>query len=444
MQKSLTEGNVFRSMLWFAAPLILGNLLQQLYNIADTIIVGRFVGADALAAVGSSFTLMVFLTSVMLGLCMGSGIVFSILFGGGKYHLLKSAIYVSFVFIGAVSVVINVAVLFFIDEILMVLQIPQEIFEPTKVYLTVILWGMSFTFIYNYFASLLRALGNSATPLWFLAAAAVLNVILDFVFILVFGWGVAGAAWATFAAQAVSALGLMWYCLKKLPLLRLERRHTAFKFSLFKMIVEYSVLTCVQQSIMNLGILAVQGLINSFGVAVMAAFAAGVKIDAFAYMPVQDFGNAFSTFIAQNYGAGKKERIAAGIKSAVLTSLVFCLVISTVVFVFARELMLIFVKAEDEEIIAIGAEYLRIEGACYAGIGCLFLLYGLYRGLGRPGISVVLTVISLGVRVALAYWLAFVPGIGLTGIWWSVPIGWLLADIAGFGYYYKYRRELAA
>ena len=210
------------------------------------------------------------------------------------------------------------------------------------------------------------------------------------------------------------------------------------------MIIEYSLLTCVQQSIMNLGILAVQGLINSFGVTVMAAFAAAVKIDAFAYMPVQDFGNAFSTFIAQNYGAGKKDRIVAGIKSAVTSSFVFCVVISATVFVFARELMLIFVKSEDAELIAIGVEYLRIEGACYVGIGCLFLLYGLYRGLGKPEISVVLTIISLGVRVVLAYWLASIPSIGLTGIWWSVPIGWLLADMAGFVYYYKYRKEITA
>lgn len=210
------------------------------------------------------------------------------------------------------------------------------------------------------------------------------------------------------------------------------------------MIIEYSLLTCVQQSIMNLGILAVQGLINSFGVTVMAAFAAAVKIDAFAYMPVQDFGNAFSTFIAQNYGAGKKDRIVAGIKSAVTSSFVFCVVISATVFVFARELMLIFVKPEDAELIAIGVEYLRIEGACYVGIGWLFLLYGLYRGLGKPEISVVLTIISLGVRVVLAYWLASIPSIGLTGIWWSVPIGWLLADMAGFVYYYKYRKEITA
>ena len=191
---------------------------------------------------------------------------------------------------------------------------------------------------------------------------------------------------------------------------------------------------------MNLGILMVQGLVNSFGPVVMAAFAAAVKIDAFAYMPVQDFGNAFSTFIAQNYGAKESERIRAGLKGAVCISAAFCVVISTLVFAFAKPLMTIFVDAGEVEVIREGVRYLHIEGAFYCGIGCLFLLYGLYRALGKPGMSVVLTVISLGTRVALAYLLSAIPAFGVTGIWWSVPIGWALADLAGL-LYYKARKE---
>ncbi len=200
-----------------------------------------------------------------------------------------------------------------------------------------------------------------------------------------------------------------------------------------KSISSFSVLTCVQQSVMNLGILMVQGLVNSFGPTVMAAFAAAVKVDAFAYMPVQDFGNAFSTFIAQNYGAGEKERIRKGLRSAVLAAFIFCTAVSLLVFIFAGRLMGLFVDAGESAIIAEGVAYLRIEGAFYWGIGCLFLLYGLYRGLGRPGMSVVLTAVSLGTRVALAYILS--APVGVTGIWWSVPIGWVLADIVGLVYY---------
>ena len=193
---------------------------------------------------------------------------------------------------------------------------------------------------------------------------------------------------------------------------------------------------------MNLGILMVQGLVNSFGTVVMAAFAAAVKIDAFAYMPVQDFGNAFSTFIAQNYGAGEQERIRRGLRGAVAASMAFCLVISAGVCLFARPLMLLFVEPGERAILAEGVRYLRIEGAFYCGIGCLFLFYGLYRALGRPGMSVVLTVVSLGTRVALAYGLSAIPAVGVAGIWWSVPIGWGLADLAGYLYYRRNKNTL--
>ncbi len=395
MQIDLTSGPVTKTILRFSAPLILGNLLQQVYNIADTIIVGKFVGAGALAAVGASFTLMVFLTSVILGLCMGSGIVFSILFGAKDYNCLKNSFFVSFLFVGLVSVAINLLVVWQTENIMSLMQIPAEIRSETEQYLEVIFYGIMLTFVYNYFASLLRALGNSATPLVFLAVTAVLNIILDLVLILYFDMGVAGAAWATVISQAASAIGLAWYSFARIPLLKLGTNHLKFRLSILKMITGYSLLTCVQQSIMNFGILMVQGLINSFGVVVMAAFAAAVKIDALAYMPVQDFGNGFSTFIAQNFGAGRKERIREGIVSAVKTSLVFCLFISSVVYFFARELMLVFVDARDEEIIEIGVQYLQIEGMCYFGIGWLFLFYGFYRGIGKPGISVVLTVVSL-------------------------------------------------
>lgn len=205
----------------------------------------------------------------------------------------------------------------------------------------------------------------------------------------------------------------------------------------------FSLLTCVQQSVMNLGILMVQGLVNSFGPTIMAAFAAAVKIDSFAYMPVQDFGNAFSTFIAQNYGARKTDRIRSGLKGAIITAAGFSILVSAIVFATAPLLMQIFVDASETAIIAEGVRYLRTEGAFYCGIGCLFLLYGLYRALGKPGMSVVLTVISLGTRVVLAYVLSAIPQIGVTGIWWSVPIGWFLADAAGLIYYMTHRHKLS-
>ena len=443
MNRDLTRGPVTKSMLLFALPMILGNLLQQFYNVADTLIVGQFLGATALAAVGSSYTLMTFLTSILLGMCMGSGAVFSIRFGEGDRARLKNSLSLSFLMIAAFTVVMNLAVFLLIDPMMGLLQVPEEVYPLMRSYLWVIFWGIGGTFLYNYFACLLRAIGNSATPLLFLGVSAVLNIALDLVFVVVVPWGVAGAAFATSLSQWVSGLGLLAFTLAKMPQLRPSRQDVRWKKDRVLEIARFSLLTCVQQSVMNFGILMVQGLVNSFGTVVMAAFAAAVKIDSFAYMPVQDFGNAFSTFIAQNYGAKRMDRVGRGIKSAAVSSVVFALLISVLVFVFAKHLLLLFVKPEETEILAVGVQYLRIEGAFYFGIGILFLLYGLYRAIERPGMSLVLTVISLGTRVALAYILSAIPAIGVVGIWWSVPIGWALADVTGVLYYKKLRGQLA-
>ena len=442
MQKNLTQGPITKTLVFFALPMIGGNMLQQLYNIADTLIVGRFIGSGALAAVGSSYTLMTFLTSILLGLCMGSGAVFSIRYGEGDMEKLHESLGASFVLILAVAAVLNLAVFLLIDPIMYLLQVPEEIYVMMREYLWVIFWGILATFLYNYFACLLRAVGNSVAPLIFLAVSSVMNIVLDLWFVLGFHWGVAGAAFATVLSQYVSGIGLAVYTYWKTPEFRIQPRYLKPKPAMLKEIGQFSFLTSVQQSVMNLGILMVQGLVNSFGTVIMAAFAAAVKIDSFAYMPAQEFGNAFSTFVAQNYGAGKSGRIQEGIKKAVLMSVGFCLVISLLVFIFARPLMTIFVDPSETEILAAGVEYLRIEGAFYCGIGCLFLLYGLYRAIKRPGMSVVLTIFSLGTRVVLAYALSAIDFIGVTGIWWSVPIGWALADLVGFLYYKKNKKKL--
>lgn len=439
----LTRGPVMQTMLRFAVPMILGDLLQQCYNIADTLIVGRFLGEGALAAVGSAFSLMTFLTSILLGLAMGSGTVFSIRFGQKDELGLKEGVLASFVLLGAVTIVLNILVFAGIDLIIWALRTPAELVSMMRAYLIVIFAGLVGIFLYNFFAALLRALGNSIVPLAFLAVSAGLNIVLDLWFVAGLGRGVAGAAEATVISQYVSGVGILLYTRAKFP--QLFQRDPAVKLRRARLreITSFSALTCLQQSIMNLGILAVQGLVNSFGTTIMAAFAAAVKIDAFAYLPVQDFGNAFSIFVSQNYGAGRKDRIRQGIRVAAATSVCFGVVLSALVFVFAEPLMALFIDASSgQAVIAAGVRYLHIEGAFYALIGVLFLLYGLYRALGRPGMSVVLTVISLGLRVALAYALSALPGVGVVGIWWSVPIGWALADAFGIAYFVVKRKKL--
>lgn len=439
MKKELTTGNVQRTMLLFAGPMIFGNLLQQCYNIVDTLIVGRFLGAGALAAVGSSYTLMTFLTSVLIGLCMGSGSVFSFYFGKQNEEKMREAMRASFLFVGAVSVVMNIFVFGGLDLIFRLLRVPEDIYGIMREYVWIIFWGIFFVFLYNYFSFLLRAVGDSVTPLCFLAVGSVLNIVLDLMFVVRLHMGVAGAAWATVLSQIVAGAGIFAYTWAREPGLRFfgatRRSYRALLRQTMPEIIRFSAAASVQQSVMNFGILMIQGLVNSFGTAVMAAFAAAVKIDSFAYMPAQEFGNSFSIFISQNYGAGNRKRVREGVHASVRISMLFCIMASAVIFLAARYLMLIFISPSETEIIQVGVQYLRIEGAFYCGIGMLFLLYGYYRGTGRPEMSLILTVISLGTRVVLAYALA--PVFGVAAIWCAIPTGWLLADLAGVWYQRK-------
>ncbi len=440
MYRDLTKGNITKGLVLFALPMIAGNLLQQLYNIADTLIVGRALGRNALAAVGSAYTLMTFLTSVFLGLSMGAGALFSICLGKQDKPSLRSAVAHALGLILGVTLLLNAAVYLFLDEILLFLQIPAELAADMRTYLLIIFAGLLATSVYNFFACLLRAVGNSVAPLWFLGISALLNIGLDLLFVLVFHWGIAGAAAATVFSQYVSGVGLLAYtflrCREFLP----SRAELRFRREILRELLDLSMLTCAQQSAMNFGILLIQRLVDSFGPITMAAFAAAVKIDTFAYLPVQDFGNAFSTFVAQNFGAGRTERLRRGFRQALLLSAGFSVVLSALVCIFAHPLMHIFVQAGETEVLAAGVRYLRVEGAFYAGIGCLFLLYGFYRAVKRPGMSVILTVISLGTRVALAYALA--GTLGEVGIWAAIPIGWALADLTGLGYYLLRRTKL--
>lgn len=441
--RDLTDGPVMSSMLAFALPMIAGNLLQQCYNVVDTAVVGRYLGNEALAAVGSSFSLMTFITSILLGMCMGSGALFSMEFGNGDKKELSESIFASFVLILLMTGALTAACFALLDTVEIFLRIPSDVWPDMRRYLLMVFVGVPATFAYNFYACLLRALGNSRTPLLFLVLSAATNIALDLCFVAVLGWGVASAAAATVLSQYVAAGGIIWYTRMRAPEYLASRNRQPVTRRCLGRIASFSFLTCVQQSVMNLGILLVQGVVNGFGVTVMAAFAAGVKIDAFAYAPAQDFGNAFSTFIAQNFGAARNDRIRAAIRGALVTTVTFCCGVSLLVCLFAPQLLEVFIKPGTPEV-AVGSEYLRIEGAFYFGIGVLFLLYGLFRAIGHPGVSVVLTVLSLGTRVTLSYLLSPLPSLGEAGIWWSVPIGWILADIVGLLLYLARRGTLLA
>lgn len=426
-----TQGSISKKILLFSLPLMAGNIFQQLYNVVDTLIVGRFLGEAPLAAVGSAYTLMIFITSILIGLTMGSGVHFSICHGQKNTARMKQSIYISFLSIGALSLFLNAISYIFLEEIIRFMQIPADVTSYFRDYLLWIFSGIIAVFLYNYFAALLRAVGNSLIPLVFLIVSAVLNIALDLLFILVFQQGVAGAAKATVIAEYASGLGILCYCLFYRKDLLVEKKYRCWDSAIFRDISRLSLLTSLQQSIMNFGILLVQGLVNSFGTIVMAAFAAGVKIDTLAYSPLMDFGNAFSTAIAQNYGAGDQKRIRECVIASAKMVVSFALLTSVIIYAFAPELMAFFVPETATETIAIGAGYLRIEGACYIGIGILSMLYAYYRAIKKPGMSVILTILSLGSRVILAYALSSLPLFGVTGIWLSIPIGWAIADVYG-------------
>lgn len=366
---------------------------------------------------------------------MGSSAYFAMQYGKKDYQHLRQGIFLSFLLIFLFTLTLNLCAFLSLHWIIGILQIPSELQKMTADYLLCIFAGIFATFLYNFFANLMRAVGNSLIPLIFLGISVILNIFLDILFVMAFRWDIRGAAIATVISQFASGIGIACYCHFFCPMLCVHREHMRWNGRILKEIFSLSFLTCLQQSVMNFGILMIQGLVNSFGTTIMAAFAAAVKIDTLAYMPVQDFGNAFSTFTAQNYGAGKTDRIRKGIRSSILCILAFCTAVSLAVCLFAQDLMGVFIDQENTQVIQVGVRYLRIEAAFYFGIGILFMLYGYYRAIEKPGMSVLLTLCSLGTRVVLAYLLSDIPTLGVSGIWISIPIGWILADMAGISYY---------
>ncbi|WP_353095929.1 MATE family efflux transporter [Tissierella praeacuta] len=438
----MTKGNPTKTLIAFTFPMLIGNLFQQLYNIVDSVVVGNFVGKNALAAVGSSFMLMNFFSFVIIGLCMGASVVYSYYFGEKNYSNLRKTIYISFLSIGIFTLVLSIVLVFTTNGMLKLINTPEDIFADSQVYLRVIFGGLIFVYLYNACSALLRSIGDSRTPLYFLILAAIINIILDLVFVMVFNMGVFGVALATIIAQAVSSILCLVYAFIKIPFIRLTKEDLVLDKEIAKKVYKFSFLTSIQQSIMTFGMVCVQGIVNTFGSDTIAAFTAAGKVDSIAYLPVQDFGNAFGTYVAQNKGANKNDRIVEGVKSAVKTIIIFCFIMSILIYINSNNLMKIFVNANETNVIKLGIQYLSIISIFYVLIGFLFMFYGFFRGTGALNVSLILTIISLGTRVLMAYVLSSIPSIAQKGIWWSVPIGWGLADSIGLIIYKRMKKDL--
>lgn len=440
MEKDMTKGNPMKTIVVFFIPMFIGNLFQQVYNVVDSIVVGRFVGNEAFAAVGSCFLIMSFMTSILIGLSIGAGTYFSQLFGGRQYDRLKKSISTAFIFIMLVSFFMTILSLYFIDDILILFKMPKEIIGYAKDYLIYIFIGLFFTGLYNISAYLLRSIGDSKSPLYFLIVSSIINIVLDLVFVIKFDMAVKGVGLATLIAQGVAGIASFFYTIKHIDFLKFEKKDLVFDRFEFKNILNYSLLTALQQSISSFGMMMVQGLVNTFGTNVIAAFAACSKVDEFANRPLQDLSSAFSTYVAQNKGANKYDRIREGFKDTVIVLSIISLTITGLVFLFAPNLISIFVKKESIEIIDIGSRYLRRISIFYILLGFIVMFYGFFRGIGEIKLSIFMTLISQGLRVGIAYLLAKL-GFGFNSVGLAVIVGWAISDLIGILFYKKVMAE---
>ena len=427
-QKNKTDminGNPTTSLIAFTLPVILGNLFQQLYNIVDSVVVGRCVGEEALAAVGTSSSITFLFIAIATGLSIGSGVVISQLFGAQEYKRMKTSIYTSLVSIVAISSLLTIVGVLMHMQILRIMNTPAQVMDDAAVYLKIYFYGLVFLFLYNVTNAVFNALGRSKIPLVFLTFSSVLNIVLDLVFVIRYHMGVAGVAWATLISQALSALGSLIVLLRLVSKFRTEERASVFHYEDLRRIGTVALPSMIQQSIVSVGIVCVQSLVNSFGSVVMAGYAAASKIDNIAINPMVNIGNAVSTFTAQNIGAGKVERVKQGYRAGILMNAVICTILLGIVVIFGRSVIGMFMDGGTANgSIEIGVEYIRVVYIFYFLMGFMNVTNGVLRGAGDIGYFMFATLCNFVSRVALAYIMA--NFIGMRAVWWSIPLGWMI------------------
>ncbi len=430
--RNLTEGSETKEIILFALPMLIGNVFQQFYNMVDSIVVGQFVGKRALAAVGAGFPVVFLIVALIMGITMGSTILVAQFFGAREKRKVRATIDTAYVTLFWAGLVLTFSGILGVPWILEVLRVPEDVAPEAAVYLRIIFAGSLAVFGYNAVSAILRGLGDSKTPLYILMAATILNIILDLLFVVAFGWGVAGVAWATVISQGFSFAGSLVLLNKRNEYVRLDLRHLEFDSHLFRLSLRLGIPSGIQQTLVALGMMVLNRIVNTFGMDTMAAYAAAGRLDTFAMMPSMNLGNAVSTFVGQNLGAGKPERVKRGHASALLAGLAISVVIGAVVVAFGPSLMRIFTT--DPEVIRIGARYLLIVGAFYALFSTMFINNGVVRGAGDVMIPMANTLLALWVvRLPAAYLLSDL--FGSDGIWWSLPAGWLMGAVFSTWYY---------
>lgn len=436
----MTEGNTVKLLLLFSVPMLIGNIFQQLYNLVDSIIVGQFVGADALAAIGATSSLSFLFFALCNGIGGGGGIITSQLFGKGDEGAVKSCIantgYIMIVF----PMMIGMTAFFLSKSILRLLDTPEAIMADSVAYVRIMCVGLVFVSLYNYAASMLRALGDSRTPLVFLIFSCLLNTALDLLFVYTFHMGVRGAGIATVISQFVSGMSCLAYAIKKNSYFRLTREDMRFNREIAKDVVRLGVPISLQFSLIAISCMALQKVVNSFGEVTVAAFTATSRIEQIIHQPYQTLGAALSTYTGQNYGAKKMDRVKMGYHKGLLLMLLFSAMMLPVMQFFGQGIIRIFVS--EEPVIEIGAKALRITSWFYVMLGMIYVVRGVLNGLGDAVFAMINGIVEALGRFIVPALLVGLPAFGLWGIWWSVGIVWAASGVTAVMRYWYFKWKI--
>ncbi|ENY8663876.1 MATE family efflux transporter [Clostridioides difficile] len=432
--KDLTTGHEGKSIFFFAMPMLIGSLFQQLYNTADSIIVGRFIGKEAMAAVSGANPIMFLLVAALMGVSLGFSILVSQFYGSGDLKKVKATIDTTYILLFIGSILISILGIVFGGPMLKLMNTPESVFAQSKLYLTIIFSGILFSAGYNSVSAILRGLGDSVTPLYFLIIATILNIVLDLTFIVVLRMGVEGVALATIMAQAVSFIISIIYLNKKHEVLKFKIKGIVYDNKIFKDGLRLGLPSEVQQMLFSIGNMALQFLVNSYGTSAMAAFGAGLRIENFISLPIMNLGSAVSTFVAQNIGAGENERVKKGIRESIKMTLVLAVTVIALILLFRENLIALF--NTDKDVIKIGSSYLFIIGPFFLFIGTSFVLSSAMKGAGDSMFALISSIVSLWLgRLPASYMLS--KFFGTDGIWMGIPFGWTLGLIVTVIYYKK-------
>lgn len=436
MNKDLTQGSPAKVLWMFSIPMFVSVVFQQMYNIADSVVAGKFAGEDALAAVGASYPVTMIFMAVAVGSNIGCAVVISQLFGARKFSELKTAVSTTLIAGGVISAVLMVLGLLSCRLMLQGLQTPENIFEDGALYLNIYIGGFLFLYLYNVCTGIFTSLGDSRTPLYFLIGSSLGNIVLDLIFVVVFHWGVAGVAWATFMAQGVACILALLALRRRIAGMETEGPVKRFSWEMLKRISMVAVPSILQQSFISVGNIFIQGMVNSFGSSVIAGYSAAVKLNTFTITSLTTLGNGLSSFTAQNMGAGRIDRVKQGFRAGLLMALAVAALLAAVFWGFAGPMVLIFMEEAGGLAMETGVEFLRIVAPFYIVIAAKLTADGVLRGSGAMKQFMIATFTDLVLRVIISYILAAGP-LGATGIWLSWPIGWIMAAVVSGFFYLK-------